>query len=105
MVECPVCGKWLKNIFALNGHIRLKGDNLHHAYFESHKKQIQNKDTTNIENKRQKLILLVKEKGDLLETQYNDLLFILNKVVERLIKSNPNLTKASCTKRSEERNT
>jgi hypothetical protein len=72
MVVYPVCGKWLKNAFALNGHISLKGDNLHQAFFESHKKQIPNKDTANIENQFQKLILLVKEKGDLLETQYND---------------------------------
>lgn len=89
MVECPVCGKWLKNIFALNGHMRLKEDKLPHAYFETHKKQIQKKVTTDIENQLQILISFVKEKGELLETQHDNILLNLVKLVRLLEKINP----------------
>lgn len=93
MVECPVCGKWLKHVFALNGHMRLKGDKLHEAYFETHYKQIAKKDATNIEEQLQMLFSLVKEKGDHLETQNNILLLSLTKLVELLEKFNPQLNK------------
>ena len=73
----------------MNGHKRLKEDELHHAYFVTNKVQIQKKDTTDIENKLQMLISLFKEKSELLVTQYNDLLHILNEIVDQLLRSNP----------------
>ena len=63
MVYCPVCGKWLKNAFALNGHIRLKEDSLHYTYFENYYKNKVKNNTTIIEKQLQELIGLFKHQN------------------------------------------
>jgi len=92
MIECPVCGKWLKTPFALSGHIRLKEDKLHQAYFEIHKKQKQTKNTTDIENQLQELISLVKNQNQHFSQQNEDILLGLNYIVELLKKPNTQLS-------------
>lgn len=92
MVECPVCGKWLKNFFALNGHMRLKGDVSHDTYVETHKMQIPKKYTTDIEKQLQELISLVKEQSQHQSEQNKFILVALKRVIELLIKPNTQST-------------
>jgi len=92
MAECPVCGKWLKNFFALNGHMRLKGDELHHTYFETHKMEIPKKNTTDIENQLRDLISLVKQQSQDLSKQNEAILLGLKQVIELLVKPNTQST-------------
>jgi DNA-directed RNA polymerase beta' subunit len=77
MVYCPVCGKWLKNAFALNGHIRLKEDALHYTYFENYYKNKSKKNTTITEIQLQELITLFKKQNKKLSKQYDDIFEIL----------------------------
>jgi hypothetical protein len=103
MVECPVCGKWLKHVFALNGHIRLKGDDLHHAYFEAHNKQIPKKNITDIENQFEEFKSSFEGLGDYLVKLHEEILSMLNKIeditlrlskVEQFVQSNMHSSKS-----------
>jgi hypothetical protein len=103
MVECPVCGKWLKHVFALNGHIRLKGDDLHHAYFEAHNKQLPKKNITDIENQFEEFRSSFEGLSDYLVKLHEEILSMLKKIeditlrlskVEQFVQSNMHSSKS-----------
>ena len=65
--------------------MRMKGDELHLAYLEAHNKQIPKKNTTDIEKQLLDLASLVKEQGELLAKQHDDLLLLPTKLIKRLL--------------------
>lgn len=91
MVECPVCGKWLKHFFALNGHMRLKGDELHRIYFETHKIQNPKKESTDLENQVKDLISVVKQKMENTEKDPTDVKNQVWEFIDLFKKQNENL--------------
>ena len=94
MVECPVCGKWLKTPFALNGHMRLKGDNEHRYYLEKQEMRIPKKDDTKTGEQFRDLISLIKQQKQQLSENNDDIRSLQKQIKELNNKFNTRQTKA-----------